>query len=137
MPVFDGRPGRSRAVEGIFSGAALVEPLVRADGTVAGYTVTLTNDISRTVEVPDDLGPLTFDLNGWTVAGTNGAPAVRVVKGGSHGLGPTRLTVTDGLVQTAERAWPADFLEIDLDRLGETGCVKTVTLHAPGQVALY
>ena len=69
--------------------------------------VTLTNDVSGTVEIPDNVGAVTIDLNGHDMVGDGGlgetalpgGPAIRIVKGdgesgGGEG-GATRLTIVD------------------------------------------
>ena len=64
--------------------------------------VTLTNDVSGTVEMPDNVGAVTIDLNGHNMVGDGGlgepalpgGPAIRVVKGDGEG-GATRLAIVD------------------------------------------
>ena len=65
--------------------------------------VTLTNDVSGTVEIPDNVGAVTIDLNGHDMVGDGGGlgetalpggPAIRIVKGDGDG-GPTRLAIVN------------------------------------------
>ena len=55
--------------------------------------VTLTNDVLGTVEIPDNVGVVTIDLNGHSMVGDDG-PAIRIVKGGGEGEA-TRLAIVD------------------------------------------
>lgn len=55
--------------------------------------VTLTNDVSGTVEISDYVGAVTIDLNGHDMVG-DGGPAIRIVKGDGDG-GATRLAIVD------------------------------------------
>ena len=65
---------------------------IAADGA-GGWTVTLTNDVAATaaIEIPDNLGKLTVDLNGHALSGPEGQPALRVVAGSGAGEA-TQLT---------------------------------------------
>ena len=59
--------------------------------------VTLTNDVSGTVEIPDNVGAVTIDLNGYVMTGDDG-PAIRIVKGDGEGavtLEATKLAIVD------------------------------------------
>ena len=59
--------------------------------------VTLTNDVSGTVEIPDNVGAMTIDLNGHDMFGDDG-PAIRIVKGDGEsggGVAATRLAIVD------------------------------------------
>ncbi len=56
--------------------------------------VTLTNDVSGTVEIPDNVGPVTIDLNGHDMAGDGGS-AIRIVAGDGGGVAATRLAIVD------------------------------------------
>ncbi len=68
--------------------------------------VTLTNDVSGTVEIPDNVGTVTIDLNGHNMIGDGGedgglgetalpgGPAIRVVKGDGEGT-TTQLAIVD------------------------------------------
>lgn len=59
--------------------------------------VTLTNDVSGTVEIPDNVGAVTIDLNGYVMTGDEG-PAIRIVKGDDEGvvtLEATKLAIVD------------------------------------------
>ena len=82
------------------------------DGVVSldendNIVVTLTNDVSGTVEIPDNVGVVMIDLNGHNMVGAGGrdgarpsqdtgedGPAIRIVKGGGEG-GATRLAIVD------------------------------------------
>ena len=55
--------------------------------------VTLTNNVSGTVEIPDSVGAVTIDLNGHNMVG-DGGPAIRVVKDDGEGA-TTRLAIVD------------------------------------------
>ena len=68
--------------------------------------VTLTNDVSGTVEIPDNVGAVTIDLNGHDMVGDGGlgetalpgGPAIRIVKGDGEsggGVAATRLAIVD------------------------------------------
>ena len=68
------------------------------DGTTV---ITLTSDVSGTIEIPDNISALTIDLNGHSIVAsggtpgeTNDEPAIRIVKGDGDG-GPTRLSIVD------------------------------------------
>ena len=69
------------------------------DGNIV---VTLTNDVSGTVEIPDSVGAVTIDLNGHNMVGDGGlgeaalpsGPAIRIVKGDGEGA-TTRLAIVD------------------------------------------
>ena len=64
--------------------------------------VTLTNDVSGTVEIPDNVGAVTIDLNGHNMVGGGGlgetalpdGPAIRIVKGDGEGT-TTQLAIVD------------------------------------------
>ena len=64
--------------------------------------VTLTNDVRGTVEIPDNVGAVTIDLNGHDMVGDGGlgetalpgGPAIRIVAGDGEG-GATRLAIVD------------------------------------------
>ena len=81
-----------------FGGAGDVS--LNDDGNIV---VTLTNDVSGTVEIPDNVGAVIIDLNGHNMVGDGGGlgetalpdgPAIRVVKGDGDG-GATQLTIVD------------------------------------------
>ena len=80
-----------------FGGAGVVT--LDANGNIV---VTLTNDVSGTVEIPDNVGAVTIDLNGHNMAGNGGhgvtalpdGPAIRIVKGDGDG-GATQLAIVD------------------------------------------
>ena len=55
--------------------------------------VTLTNDVNSTVEIPDNVGAVTIDLNGHDMVG-DGGPAIRIVQGDGEGT-TTRLAIVD------------------------------------------
>ncbi|MBR6733909.1 MAG: putative Ig domain-containing protein [Kiritimatiellae bacterium] len=87
--------------------------LMFGDHTIVAFddsdniVVTLTNDVSGTVEIPDNVGAVTIDLNGHNMVGDDGAlgetalpsgPAIRIVKGdgeSSGGVAATRLAIVD------------------------------------------
>ena len=82
--------------EGVFDGSGTVA-LDENDNIV----VTVTNDISGTVEIPDNVGNVTIDLNGHNIVGDNGGAGIRIVSGqsGEGAASPsgdaTRLVVED------------------------------------------
>ncbi len=80
-----------------------------SDGN-GGWIVTITNDVNSAdlpIEIPDNIGPVTIDLNGHNLVGADGEPAIRIVLGGGEGS-PTVLTVIttggDAVVQGGEGA---------------------------------
>ena len=84
-----------------------VTPQPDADGKVTNWVVTLNVDTNGVIDIPDNLGNFTLDLNGHDVAGADGAnggketpgedgePAFRFVKGEEPDHGVTQVTVTD------------------------------------------
>ena len=79
---------------------------VSLDGN-GNIVVTLTGDVSGTVEIPDNVGAVTIDLNGHDMMGDGGrdgarpsqdtgedGPAIRIVKGDSEGV-VTQLAIVD------------------------------------------
>ena len=95
--VWQKKPEDQIACEIAFSGAATVA-LDEDDNII----VTLTNDVNGTVEIPDNVGVVTIDLNGHDMVGDGGlgetdlpsGPAIRVVKGDGEG-DATQLTIVD------------------------------------------
>ena len=81
-----------------FVGAGIVT-LDESDNIV----VTLTNDVSGTVEIPDNVGTVIIDLNGHDIVGDGGlgetalpdGPAIRIVKGDGEGAVVTQLAIVD------------------------------------------
>ena len=78
-------------------GAAGVVTLDANDDIV----VTLTNDVSGTVEIPDNVGAVIIDLNGHSIVGGGGlgetalpGPAIRIVSGEGEGA-TTQLAIGD------------------------------------------
>ena len=79
-------------------------PVVIGPDGDGGWTVTLTNDITGPLDIPDNLGHLTIDLNGYdligpdgisgseTAPGGNGQQAIRIVAGEGDG-NVTRLSI--------------------------------------------
>ena len=68
--------------------------IVVSDGD-CGWRVKLTNDVGvlkSPIEIPDNLGPVTIDLNGHDLVGGAGQPAVLIVPSDGGGE-PTRVTV--------------------------------------------
>ena len=81
-----------------FGGAGDVS--LDANGNIV---VTLTGDVNGTVEIPDNVGAVTIDLNGHSIVGDGGGlgetalpggPAIRIVKGDGEGE-TTRLAIVD------------------------------------------
>jgi len=66
-------------------------------GMDGNILVTLTNVVSGTVEIPDNVGAVRIDLNGHDIVG-DGGPAIRIVKGDGEsggGVAATRLAIVD------------------------------------------
>ena len=89
---------QAQVLEKVFSGVVTVE--LGEDGHIV---VTLTLDVNGTVDIPDNVGPVTIDLNGHNMVGDDGAlgetalpggPAIRIVAGDGEG-GATRLAIVD------------------------------------------
>ena len=91
-------------------------PVAIAPDGEGGWTVTITNDIDSAdlpIEIPDNLGPVTIDLNGHDLIGGDGGfietalPAIRIVPGEGEGE-PTVITVVnsgeDAMMQGGEGA---------------------------------
>ena len=95
--VWQEKPASVLACEAAFDGAGVVT--MDANDSII---VTLTNDVSGTVEIPDYVGAVTIDLNGHNMVGDGGlgeaalpgGPAIRIVNGGGEG-GATRLAIVD------------------------------------------
>ena len=96
--VWQEKPASMLACEEVFGGAGTVA--LDEDGQIV---VTLTNDVSGTVEMPDNVGVVIIDLNGHDMVGDGGAlgesalpggPAIRIVAGEGDG-DVTRLTIGD------------------------------------------
>ena len=95
--VWQEKPAEMLACEDAFGGAGTVT-LDENDNVV----VTITNDVSGTVEIPDDVGAVTIDLNGHDMVGDGGGlgetalpgPAIRIVAGEGEGK-TTRLAIVD------------------------------------------
>ena len=99
--VWQEKPASVLACEDAFGGAGTVS-LDENDNIV----VTLTNDVSGTVEIPDYVGVVTIDLNGHDMVGDGGlgetalpgGPAIRIVKGDGEsggGVAATQLAIVD------------------------------------------
>ena len=74
--------------EEVFDGVGIVSANDAWDTVVV-----ITNDVSGTVEIPDNVGAVTIDLNGHDMVG-DGGPAIRIVAGDGEG-GATRLAIVD------------------------------------------
>ncbi len=83
------KPAAVLACEDIFSGMGSVSA-----GDSGVVLVTLTNEVCRTIELPDDIGEVTIDLNGYSITGTQGCAAIRIVAGSGAGEA-TRLEIAD------------------------------------------
>ena len=81
------KPGQI-VLEGVFSGTGKVS--LDENGNIV---VVLTVDVSGTVEIPDNVGAVTIDLNGHDMVG-DGGPAIKIVAGDGEG-GATRLAIVD------------------------------------------
>ena len=83
------------------AGPKLVEAFGGVDASVARdsaglWCVTLTNDVFLTsgpIEIPDNLGLVTLDLNGHEITGAEGQPALRIVPGGDAAGDSTFLAI--------------------------------------------
>ena len=98
---------KQEALEDIFGDAAKIEPVRDAAGNVTNWLVSLTNNMEGVVEVPDNLGNFTLDVNDHTITGTNGVngtttepgvdggAAIEFVKGDAtdEDYGPTQIAV--------------------------------------------
>ena len=71
------------ALKEAFDEDADVAATYDADGNPSSVTVTLLNDIARTVTVPDWLGTVTIDLKGKTMTGADGAAGSASAAGGA------------------------------------------------------
>ena len=98
-------PSAGSELEERLGGAGKAE----SDGK-GGWVVTITNDVAAAnlpIEIPDDFGNVTIDLNGHDLVGGDGEPVVRIVPGHDEG-GPTQLTIVtsdgDAFVQGGEGA---------------------------------
>ena len=98
-------PSAGSELEERLDGAGQVE----SDGA-GGWIVTITNDITAAklpIEIPDDFGNVTIDLNGHHLIGGDGESAIRIVPGHDEGE-PTVITVVnsgeDAMVQGGEDA---------------------------------
>ena len=89
---------QAQVLEKVFSGVVTVE--LGEDGHIV---VTLTLDVDGTVDIPDNVGPVTIDLNGHNMVGDDGGlgetalpggPAIRIVAGDGEGRA-TRLAIVD------------------------------------------
>ena len=81
--------------------------VIEPDGD-GGWTVTLTNDITGPLDIPDNLGHLTIDMNGHDLIGPDGIPgnetapgssgqqAIRIVAGEGDGSATRLSIVTTG-----------------------------------------
>ncbi len=87
--VWQEKPASVLACEDAFGGAGVVT--LDEDGNVV---VTLTNDVCGTVEIPDNVGNVTINLNGHSITGTDGGAAILVALGDGDGE-KTQLTVGD------------------------------------------
>ena len=76
------RTAQSRICEDAFSGIGTVE-LDDNDNIV----VMLSSNVNGTVEIPDNVGRVLIDLNGHSIVGADGRPAILVVPG--NGVGDT------------------------------------------------
>ena len=83
-------PSAGSELEERLGGAGKAE----SDGT-GGWIVTLTNDVDSAdlpMEIPDNRGNVTIDLNGHDFVGSDGKPAIRIVPGDDD-VAPTQLTI--------------------------------------------
>ena len=94
--VWQEKPAEMLACEDAFEGAGVVT--MDEDDNIV---VTLTNDVSGTVEIPDNVGAVTIDLNGHDMVGDGGfietalpGPAIRIVAGEGEGAA-TWLAIVD------------------------------------------
>ena len=64
---------------------AAVEAQTNEYGYVTNYVVTLTNDVTGPVFLPDDVGPIALNMNGWNVTGQDGEDGTSSTAGGNGG----------------------------------------------------
>ena len=83
------KPDSMLACEAAFCGTGAIS--MGDDGSVV---VTLTNDVRGTVEIPDNVGNVTIDLNGHSIVGADGGAAILVTAGDGVGEA-TRLAIGD------------------------------------------
>ena len=129
------------ALTNAFPAPSAVEPIITPDEELKGFSVVLGTNYENGVTLPDNLGPVTIDLNGWRIAGADGSAgtdataggdggaAVTIVPEAHAGLGPTVVTFGNFM------PWPAEFAVIDLDRLGETNCTTFEVRRSAAEVA--
>ena len=106
-------PSPGSELEDVFGGAGKAE----SDGA-GGWIVTLTNDVDIAdlpIDIPDDIGRVTIDLNGHDLIGGDGQPAIVIVSGSGDGE-PTVLTViTTGGDAAAQGGEGAPAIEVSDD----------------------
>ena len=103
--VWQEKPAAVLACEDAFGGAGTVT-LDEDDNII----VTLTSDASGTVEIPDNVGVVTIDLNGHNMVGDGGlgeaalpsGPAIRIVKGDGEGDNTAQDVARLAIVDTSE-----------------------------------
>ncbi|MBQ1555650.1 MAG: leucine-rich repeat protein, partial [Clostridia bacterium] len=121
------RTAQSRICEDAFSGIGTVE-LDDNDNIV----VMLSSDVNGTVEIPDNVGRVLIDLNGHSIVGADGSPAILVVPG--DGAGETsQFTIfdnSDGEKGTV--AGNGESVAIDI----ADGAALSVTLDVDDDVAV-
>ena len=96
--VWQEKPASVLACEDAFGGAGVVT--MDEDNNIV---VTLTNDVSGTVEIPDNVGTVIIDLNGCDIVGDGGlvettlpdGPAIRIVAGDGECADVTQLAIVD------------------------------------------
>ena len=87
-PTFAGRGGNGAVIVRIPPYETTVEDALKAafagrTVTVSGSSVTLTDDVTGPVEIPDNLGVVTVNLNGHAIAGADGAAGDDIAPGGN------------------------------------------------------
>ena len=68
-------------IENAFYGQASAKPELDVEGEATNWVATLTGDVTETVKLPADIGPLTVDLAGRTIRGTTGEAGTRTTPG--------------------------------------------------------
>ena len=98
-----------KEIEEAFGGGAVVEPMADDDGNVTNWLVTVTNDLTGPVILPESVTDVVINLNGHGIvgldgvttedgAGTDGAPAIVVMNAAAQVaiVGPGSVTGGDG-----------------------------------------
>lgn len=89
---------------------------VQTDGTLKAM---VTKPIAAPLEIPDDLGPITLDLNGRSLVGAEGVSAIRIVAGvGSDGSATQLVLANSGAAVQVQGGRGASAIEVATTREG-------------------